>query len=181
MKKFICALCAASLFLLTGCTETIDEVVNKTRSPEEIQEQESYIWEDIPEYKEVSEADEANADASLKKTLETQKAITGADDILTDNIRESMVDIINGWYNEKFYSVKKIEKSEMTKLEVKDYQTSVVYCEDMPLIKVRFTTSATRVDSGEEETINALIDVSGEEYSVYKMWFEGRYRYIQKF
>ncbi len=182
MKKFICVLCAVALFLLPGCSENTDEIANKTGSLDKIQGQESYIWEEIPKYKEVSEHDEVNADASLKKTLEIQKAILGVDDIFTDNIRESMINIINGWYNEKFYSVKHIDKSQMIKLEVKDYQTSVVYCEDKPFIRVCFTTSAITA-SGPlgGESINVLIDVSGEEYSVYKMWFEAKYRYQNTF
>lgn len=181
MKKFICALCAAALFLLPGCSENTDEIANNTVSLDKIQEQESYIWEEIPEYKEVSGSDEANADASLKKTLEIQKAISGVNDIFTGNIRESMVKIINGWYNEKFYSVRHIDKSEMIKLEVKDYQTSVVFCDDKPFIRVRFTTSALNPSESSGEAINVLIDVSGEEYSLYKMWFEAKYRHQNTF
>jgi len=179
MKKFICVLCAAVIFLLSGCNKNADEIESQTESLKKIQEQESYIWEEIPKYKEVSGYDEANADASLKKTFEIQKAISSADDIFTDNIRESMINTINGWYNEKFYSVKHIDKNNMIKLEVKDYQTSVVSCEDAPFIRVRFTTSA--VKEVNEEAINVLIDVSGEEYKVYKMWFEAKYRYQGNF
>lgn len=179
MKKFICALCAVVLFLLPGCYANTDEIADENGSLNNIQEQESYIWEEIPEYKEVSGLDEANADDSLKKTLEIQKAISGVGDILTDNIRESMVNIINGWYNEKFYSVRHIDKSAMIKLEVKDYQTSVVFCENTSFIRVRFTTSALRESLG--EAINVLIDVSGEGYSVYKMWFEAKYKYQNTF
>lgn len=45
------------------------------------------------------------------------------------------------------------------------------------MIKMYFTTSATKVIAGTEDSLNALIDVSGEEYSVYEMWYEGKYRY----
>lgn len=177
MKKLMCILCAAVLFLLTGCTETIDEVINNTRSPEEIEEQESYIWEKVPSYTEVSESDEANADDLLKKVIETENGISSIEDIFTDKVRDEMVNIINEWYNNKFYTVKHIEKEEMTKLEVKNYETSVVYCDGIPMIKMYFTTSATKVIAGTEDSLNALIDVSGEEYSVYEMWYEGKYRY----
>ncbi len=82
-------MCGGAVFI-AGCSENTDEIADKNGSLDKIQEQESYIWEEIPEYKEFSEFDEANADALLKKTLEIQKAISGVDDIFTNNIRESM-------------------------------------------------------------------------------------------
>ncbi len=181
MKKLMCILCAASLFLLTGCTKTIDEVINNTRSPEEIEEQESYIWEKVPSYTDISESDEANADDLLKKVIETENGISSIEDIFTDKVRDEMVNIINEWYNNRFYYVKHIEKEEMTKLEVDNYSTSIVYCGDKPMIKVSFRTSAIKGAMMEDDTLNALIDVSGDEYSVYQMWYEGKYQSVNTF
>ncbi len=181
MKKLMCILCAAALFLLTGCTETIDEVINNTRSPEEIAEQESYFWEKVPSYTEVSESDEANADDLLKKVIETKNGISSIEDIFTDKVRDEMVNIINEWYNNKFYNVKHIEKEEMTKLEVDNYSTSIVYCVGKPMIKVSFRTSAIKGAMMADDMMNALIDVSDEEYSVYQMWYEGKYDSVNTF
>ena len=52
----------------------------------------------------------------------------------------------------------------------------LVMCDGRPYIKVTFRVSAMNGGMRGEDKLNALLDCSNDRYSVYKMWYYGKYR-----
>ena len=179
MKKKVCLVISILMFIipLSACTEQTDNQNNNaTTVSNEAKDGEipKSIWEEVPEYKEIIGENELNKE-TFKLTVEREASITEADDIFTENIKKEMVSIINQWYEKNFYGVKSLKQSEMVKLEVETFSTSVVLYEDKPMILVTFATSAMK--RLPKDTINALIECSENDFMVSELWYKGEYRF----
>lgn len=179
MKKKVCLVISILTFiiLLSACTEQTDNQNNNvTTVSNEAKDGEipKSIWEEVPEYKEVIDENELNKE-TFRLTVEKEKSISEIDDIFTDNVRKEMESIINQWYEKNFYGAKSLKQSEMVKLEVETFSTSVVLYEDKPMILVTFATSAMK--RLPKDTINALLECSENGFTISELWYIGEYRF----
>ena len=187
MKKLIFIICLA-MFMVTGCTSGNDNKPAGNNSQNESQMQSrtdndnvpsksesKYIWEEEPLYD--SNIDMSGAvDETLSKVISIYNGNSDAKEIITDDVKADMTSIIEKWYNNKFYNVKNIKKSEMLKLDIESCDKELVMCDGRPYIKVTFRVSAMNGGLRGEDKLNALLDCSNDRYSVYKMWYYGKYR-----
>lgn len=134
-----------------------------------------YIWEEEPLYD--SNIDMSGAvDETLSKVISIYNGNSDAKELITDDVKADMTSIIEKWYNNKFYNVKNVKKSEMLKLDIESCDKELVMCDGRPYIKVTFRVSAMNGGLRGEDKLNALLDCSNDRYSVYKMWYYGKYR-----
>jgi lipopolysaccharide export LptBFGC system permease protein LptF len=187
MKKLIFIICLA-MFMVTGCTSGNDNKPAGNNSQNESQMQSrtdndnvpsksesKYIWEEEPLYD--SNIDMSGAvDETLSKVISIYNGNSDAKELITDDVKADMTSIIEKWYNNKFYNVKNIKKSEMLKLDIESCDKELVMCDGRPYIKVTFRVSAMNGGLRGEDKLNALLDCSNDRYSVYKMWYYGKYR-----
>lgn len=185
MKKLIFIICLA-MFMVTGCTSGNDNKPASNNSQNESQMQSrtdnvpsksesKYIWEEEPLYD--SNIDMSGAvDETLSKVISIYNGNSDAKELITDDVKADMTSIIEKWYNNKFYNVKNIKKSEMLKLDIESCDKELVMCDGRPYIKVTFRVSAMNGGMRGEDKLNALLDCSNDRYSVYKMWYYGKYR-----
>ena len=187
MKKLIFIICLA-MFMVTGCTSGNDNKPAGNNSQNESQMQSrtdndnvpsksesKYIWEEEPLYD--SNIDMSGAvDETLSKVISIYNGNSDAKELITDDVKADMASIIEKWYNNKFYNVKNIKKSEMLKLDIESCDKELVMCDGRPYIKVTFRVSAMNGGLRGEDKLNALLDCSNDRYSVYKMWYYGKYR-----
>ena len=76
-----------------------------------------YIWEEEPWYD--SNIDMSGAvDETLLKVISIYNGHPDAKELITDDVKSDMTSIIEKRYNNKFYNVKNINKSEMLKLDI---------------------------------------------------------------
>lgn len=186
-KKLIFIICLA-MFMVTGCTSGNDNKPAGNNSQNESQMQSrtdndnvpsksesKYIWEEEPLYD--SNIDMSGAvDETLSKVISIYNGNSDAKELITDDVKADMTSIIEKWYNNKFYNVKNIKKSEMLKLDIESCDKELVMCDGRPYIKVTFRVSAMNGGLRGEDKLNALLDCSNDRYSVYKMWYYGKYR-----
>ena len=187
MKKLIFIICLVML-MVTGCTSGNDNKPAGNNSQNESQMQSrtdndnvpsksesKYIWEEEPLYD--SNIDMSGAvDETLSKVISIYNGNSDAKELITDDVKADMTSIIEKWYNNKFYNVKNIKKSEMLKLDIESCDKELVMCDGRPYIKVTFRVSAMNGGLRGEDKLNALLDCSNDRYSVYKMWYYGKYR-----
>lgn len=187
MKKLIFIICLV-MFMVTGCTSGNDNKPAGNNSQNESQMQSrtdndnvpsksesKYIWEEEPLYD--SNIDMSGAvDETLSKVISIYNGNSDAKELITDDVKADMTSIIEKWYNNKFYNVKNIKKSEMLKLDIESCDKELVMCDGRPYIKVTFRVSAMNGGLRGEDKLNALLDCSNDRYSVYKMWYYGKYR-----
>ena len=187
MKKLIFIICFA-MFMVTGCTSGNDnkpagnnsqnESQNESRTANDnvpSKSESKYIWEEEPLYD--SNIDMSGAvDETLSKVISIYNGNSDAKELITDDVKADMTSIIEKWYNNKFYNVKNIKKSEMLKLDIESCDKELVMCDGRPYIKVTFRVSAMNGGLRGEDKLNALLDCSNDRYSVYKMWYYGKYR-----
>ena len=187
MKKLIFIICLV-MFMVTGCTSGNDKKPAGNNSQNESQMQSrtdndnvpsksesKYIWEEEPLYD--SNIDMSGAvDETLSKVISIYNGNSDAKELITDDVKADMTSIIEKWYNNKFYNVKNIKKSEMLKLDIESCDKELVMCDGRPYIKVTFRVSAMNGGLRGEDKLNALLDCSNDRYSVYKMWYYGKYR-----
>ena len=176
------------MFMVTGCTSGNDNKPAGNNSQNESQMQSrtdndnvpsksesKYIWEEEPLYD--SNIDMSGAvDETLSKVISIYNGNSDAKELITDDVKADMTSIIEKWYNNKFYNVKNIKKSEMLKLDIESCDRELVMCDGRPYIKVTFRVSAMNGGMRGEDKLNALLDCSNDRYSVYKMWYYGKYR-----
>lgn len=186
-KKLIFIICLV-MFMVTGCTSGNDNKPAGNNSQNESQMQSrtdndnvpsksesKYIWEEEPLYD--SNIDMSGAvDETLSKVISIYNGNSDAKELITDDVKADMTSIIEKWYNNKFYNVKNIKKSEMLKLDIESCDKELVMCDGRPYIKVTFRVSAMNGGLRGEDKLNALLDCSNDRYSVYKMWYYGKYR-----
>ncbi len=187
MKKLIFIICLTVL-MVTGCTSGTDnkpagndsqnESQNEARTDNENMSSKSeskYIWEEEPSYD--SNIDMSGvADETLSKVISIYNGNSDAKELITADVKADMISIIEKWYDNKFYNVKNIKKSEMLKLDIESCDKELVMCDGRPYIKVTFRVSAMNGGLRGEDKLNALLDCSNDRYSVYKMWYYGKYR-----
>lgn len=175
-------------FMVTGCTSGNDNKPAGNNSQNESQMQSrtdndnvpsksesKYIWEEEPLYD--SNIDMSGAvDETLSKVISIYNGNSDAKELITDDVKADMTSIIEKWYNNKFYNGKNIKKSEMLKLDIESCDKELVMCDGRPYIKVTFRVSAMNGGMRGEDKLNALLDCSNDRYSVYKMWYYGKYR-----
>ncbi len=176
------------MFMVTGCTSGNDnkpagnnsqnESQNESRTANDnvpSKSESKYIWEEEPLYD--SNIDMSGAvDETLSKVISIYNGNSDAKELITDDVKADMTSIIEKWYNNKFYNVKNIKKSEMLKLDIESCDKELVMCDGRPYIKVTFRVSAMNGGLRGEDKLNALLDCSNDRYSVYKMWYYGKYR-----
>ena len=185
MKKLIFIICLA-MFMVTGCTSGNKPAGNNSQNESQMQSrtdndnvpsksESKYIWEEEPLYD--SNIDMSGAvDETLSKVISIYNGNSDAKELITDDVKADMTSIIEKWYNNKFYNVKNIKKSEMLKLDIESCDKELVMCDGRPYIKVTFRVSAMNGGMRGEDKLNALLDCSNDRYSVYKMWYYGKYR-----
>ncbi len=114
-----------------------------------------------------------------------QSAFAGEGDNLTftQTQKEQLYNIISSWYEEKFERNKGLKLESFEGMPTASFDIKLVECDEKEMILVTFQTPAMlerrlKEDSlFKDDTIQALVYNNGDEYEIYRVWYETEHKY----
>lgn len=105
----------------------------------------------------------------------------------TQTQKEQLYNIISSWYEEKFERNKGLKLESFEGMPTASFDTKLVECDGKEMILVTFQTpvmSERRLKEDslfKDDTIQALVYNNGDEYEIYRVWYETEHKYTGVF